>query len=85
MKEREGEKDKYTPPHERLKSKDFEGDRFEDMLFRIVKKVEGSNKIMKEMKEDVSTLNQTTTSNFVSVKQLETQMEWGLACCHDVN
>uniref|UniRef100_M1AGK0 Uncharacterized protein n=1 Tax=Solanum tuberosum TaxID=4113 RepID=M1AGK0_SOLTU len=48
-----GEKDMYVPPHECQKAKYLEGGQPEDMLSRILNKVEGSNKILKEMKEDV--------------------------------
>lgn len=45
-----------------------------DMLSLGLKKVKGSNKVYKEMKEDVSTLNNIITSRFVSIKQSETQI-----------
>lgn len=44
------------------------------MLSHILGKVEGANNILKKMKEVVSTLRKTVTSNSVSIKQLETHM-----------
>ena len=44
------------------------------MLSRIVNIVEGSDKILEEMKVDLLTLSPTVTSHSISIKQLETQM-----------
>ena len=50
-------------PHERQEPNDLEDRRPEDILSHIISKVKGSNKIIKEMKEDVSTHSQTINSN----------------------
>jgi len=54
--------------------KDSKSGRAENMLLRILNKVERSKFLFNEMKKDVLTLKQMVTSHSVSIKQLETQM-----------
>lgn len=61
---KDGEKGIYVSHHERQKTKDSEGGRFEggrseDMLSRMLDKVEGWNRMLKGMKKDISTLSHT--------------------------
>lgn len=44
------------------------------MLDLILNKVEGTNKVLKEMKFDFFSLNQKVTSHLILIKQLETQI-----------
>ena len=44
------------------------------MLSCIRNKVDGSEKVFKEMKEDVCTLKQTFTSYLVSIKDIDTKI-----------
>lgn len=72
----EVEKDIYIQPHDRPKTKEqvgLEGST-NDMLSRIFNKVEGFEKVLKDLKNEFSILTQTITSYSLSIKQLEIQM-----------
>ncbi|WMV50030.1 hypothetical protein MTR67_043415 [Solanum verrucosum] len=51
-----------------------EGNQTEEILTRIFTKVEGPDKVFKDLKNDFSTMNQTVTSHSLSIKHLETPM-----------
>lgn len=71
-------KDLYVPPHDRPKLKETNAKpeifRIEYMLARILNKVKGSDKVLKEMKTILFSLNQTITSHSIFIKQVETQI-----------
>lgn len=81
--ERYNDRDHYVPPQDRSKPKETnanpESFRIKDMLARILNKVEGSDKVLKKMKTDFTSLNQTITSHSTSIKKLETQIGHTLA------
>lgn len=48
---------RYIATHERRKSKKYEGGQLQEILSLIVHKVEENDKVLKEIKENVSLLN----------------------------
>uniref|UniRef100_M1DHA7 Putative plant transposon protein domain-containing protein n=1 Tax=Solanum tuberosum TaxID=4113 RepID=M1DHA7_SOLTU len=67
-------KDQYIPPHERIRPKEYEGGQVEEILSFILHKVEEQEIVLKEIKENVSLLNEITTSHSMSIQLQETQM-----------
>ena len=70
-------KDMYIPPHDRPRPKEpagLEGNRTKQILTRIFIKFEGSDKGLKDLKNNLSTIYPIVTSHLVSIKKLETQV-----------
>jgi len=67
-------KDRYNLPHERINPNTNEGGQIEEILSLILHKVKSHDKMLNEINEHVLLLNEITTSQFISVQQLETQM-----------
>ncbi|KAG5576096.1 hypothetical protein H5410_056230, partial [Solanum commersonii] len=56
------------------KPKNYEGGQIEDILSLILHKVKEYDRVSKEIKENVSMLNQMTASHSISIQLLDTQM-----------
>lgn len=72
--------DRYVPHHDRVKNNDdnnVDPDKFktEDVLSRILMKVEGMDKMVHEIKSNFSQLTQIMVSYFASIKQLVSQLK----------
>uniref|UniRef100_M1DM54 Uncharacterized protein n=1 Tax=Solanum tuberosum TaxID=4113 RepID=M1DM54_SOLTU len=78
-------KDRYISPHERVKPKEYEGGKIEDIRSLILHKVEQHDKVLNEMKDNVSLLNQMTASHSISIQLLETQMGHVLSRLYPTN
>jgi len=60
-------KDRYIPPYVRKKSKDYKGGQIKEILSLILHKVKEHDRMLKEIKENVSMLNQMTSSHSISI------------------
>uniref|UniRef100_M1DTG9 Integrase core domain containing protein n=1 Tax=Solanum tuberosum TaxID=4113 RepID=M1DTG9_SOLTU len=69
----------YNNPKSKEPYNDTESFWTEDMLSRILTKVEGSDEVVKEMKADVSSLKKMVMYHSTSIKQLKAQMSQLLA------
>lgn len=67
-------KDRYIHPHERRMNKEYEDCHIENILLLILHKLEEHYRELKEIKENVSRLNQMTCSHSISIHLTETQI-----------
>ncbi|XP_049397322.1 uncharacterized protein LOC125861479 [Solanum stenotomum] len=70
----EKKKDRFIPPHECINPKVYEGGQIEEIVLLILHKVEKHDKVLNEIKKNVSLLNQMAASHSISVQLLEAQM-----------
>uniref|UniRef100_M1DE48 Uncharacterized protein n=1 Tax=Solanum tuberosum TaxID=4113 RepID=M1DE48_SOLTU len=78
-------KDRYIPSQEHMKPNVNEGGQIAEMLSLILHKVESHNKVLNEIKENVSMMNEITASHFMAIQLLETQMGHVLSCLDSTN
>uniref|UniRef100_M1DZY2 Integrase core domain containing protein n=1 Tax=Solanum tuberosum TaxID=4113 RepID=M1DZY2_SOLTU len=64
-------KDKYVPPHERIRPKDNDGKHVEGMLSIILHKVNEHDRVLEEMKESIEVMKQMIGSHSRSIQLLE--------------
>lgn len=63
-------------------SNDVGSSKVEDMLEEVLKSVKSTNSGIKELKGDISNINELVDSHSTSVKQLEHQLDQ-MSTCHD--
>uniref|UniRef100_M1DT02 Putative plant transposon protein domain-containing protein n=1 Tax=Solanum tuberosum TaxID=4113 RepID=M1DT02_SOLTU len=67
--------DRYIPLHKRINPKVYEGGQIEDILSLILHKVEEHDKLLNEIKENVSLLNEMTAYHSIYVQLLDAQID----------
>ena len=68
-------KERYVPSHERKRIKNKEDGQNKEMLTLLLQKSNQQHRVLKELKENVSLLNQMTTSHALLIELLGSQVD----------
>lgn len=75
-------KHRYILPHKHRKPKDYECGQIKEIISLILHKVEEHDRVLKEIKENISLTNYMPTSHSISTKILETYIGSMLYCLY---